>query len=207
MAEMESKHRLVVLASGFGSNLQAIIDSCATGELPTEVVAIVSDRPEAYALERARSTGTPAVYHPWKPYREEGKDRRIYDADLAELVLSYRPTLVILAGWMRILTSAFLDRFPMQVINLHPALPGMFPGTHAIERAWDQFKKGEITHTGVMVHYVPDEGVDDGPLILQEEVSILVTDNIETLEARIHKVEHRLLINAIGLALDRKISE
>jgi formyltetrahydrofolate-dependent phosphoribosylglycinamide formyltransferase len=202
MAEMESKPRLVVLASGFGSNLQAIIDSCTTGELPAEVVAIVSDQPEAYALERARSIGTPAVYHPWKPYQEEGKDRRTYDADLAALVLSYRPTLVILAGWMRILTSAFLHRFPMQVINLHPALPGMFPGTHAIERAWDQFQKGDITHTGVMVHYVPDEGVDDGPLILQEEVSILSTDNIETLEARIHKVEHRLLINAIGLALD-----
>jgi len=207
MAEMESKPRLVVLASGFGSNLQAIIDSCATGELPAEVVAIVSDHLEAYALERARSIGVPAVYHPWKPYREEGKDRRTYDADLAELVLSYQPTLVILAGWMRILTSAFLDRFPMQVINLHPALQGMFPGTHAIERAWDQFQKDEITYTGVMVHYVPDEGVDDGPLILQEEVSISSTDNIETLEARIHKVEHRLLINAIGLALDRKISE
>lgn len=207
MAEMESKHRLVVLASGFGSNLQAIVDSCASGELPAEVAAIVSDQPEAYALERARSAGIPAVYHPWKPYREEGKDRRTYDADLAELVLSYRPALVILAGWMRILKSAFLDRFPMQVINLHPALQGMFPGTHAIERAWDQFQKGEIRHTGVMVHYVPDEGVDDGPVIVQEEVSIHSTDTIETLEARIHEVEHRLLINATRLALDQKISE
>lgn len=207
MAEMQSKQRLVVLASGFGSNLQAIIDACATGELPAEVVAIVSDHLEAYALERARSAVIPAVYHPWKSYREEGSDRRAYDADLAELVLSYQPALVILAGWMRILTSAFLDRFPMQVINLHPALQGMFPGTHAIERAWDQFQKGEISHTGVMVHYVPDEGVDDGPVIMQEEVSILSTDTIETLEARIHEVEQRLLIDATRLALDHKITQ
>jgi len=206
-AETESKHRLVVLASGFGSNLQAILDSCAAGELPAEVVALVSDHLEAYALERARLAGIPAVYHPWKPYREEGSDRRAYDADLAEMVLSYQPALVILAGWMRILTSVFLDRFPMQVINLHPALPGMFPGTHSIERAWDQFQKSEIMHTGVMVHYVPDEGVDDGPVIVQEEVSILSTDTLESLEARIHEVEHRLLIDAIRLALDSKITE
>jgi formyltetrahydrofolate-dependent phosphoribosylglycinamide formyltransferase len=201
MTGVESKQRLVVLASGFGSNLQAIIVSCATGELSAEVVAIVSDHREAYALDRARLAGIPALYHPWKPYKEEGSDRRTYDANLAELVIDYRPTLVILAGWMRILTSAFLDRFPMQVINLHPALPGMFPGTQAIERAWDQFQKGEITYTGVMVHYVPDEGVDDGPVILHEKVPIHPSDTLEGLEERIHEVEHRLLLRAIEKVL------
>ena len=201
MTGEKPKHRLVVMASGFGSNLQAIIDACATDALSAEVAAIISDHLEAFALERARAAGIPAVYHPWKPYREAGKDRRSYDADLALLVQSYQPSLVILAGWMRILTSAFLDQFPMQVINLHPALPGKFPGTHAIQRAWDQFQKGNLSCTGVMVHYVPDEGVDDGPVILQEEIAIFTTDTLETLEARIHAVEHRLLIDAIRLAL------
>jgi len=203
MTEGEPKQRLVVLASGFGSNLQSVIDACATDALPAQITAIVSDRMEAFALERARTAGIPAVYHPWKPYWEEGVDRRAYDADLAELVRSYQPTLVILAGWMRILTSAFLDQFPMQVINLHPALPGTFPGTHAIQQAWEQFQKGELSHTGVMVHYVPDEGVDDGPVILQEEIAILTTDTLETLEARIHAVEHRILVDAVKLVLVR----
>jgi phosphoribosylglycinamide formyltransferase-1 len=202
MVERSAKHHLVVLASGFGSNLQAIIDACASSELDAEVVAVLSDQMEAYALERAHLAGIPALYHPWGPYRDRGGDRRTYDLDLAEFILPYQPALVVLAGWMRILTSAFLDQFPMQVINLHPALPGMFPGTHAIQRAWDQFQRGEITHTGVMVHYVPDEGVDDGPIILHEEVPIHPTDTLESLEGRIHEVEHRLLLRAIEKALN-----
>lgn len=207
MEETEAVHHLVVLASGFGSNLQAIIDSCESGEVDARVVAVVSDRIDAYALERAQSAGIPALYHPWRPYRDEGSDRRAYDADLAELIKPYRPTLIVLAGWMRILTSAFLDRFPMRVINLHPALPGMFPGTHAIERAWIQFQGGAITHTGVMVHYVPDEGVDDGPVIAKERVPILQTYTFEILEERIHQVEHHLLIKAIGMILDHQSVE
>jgi phosphoribosylglycinamide formyltransferase-1 len=203
MVERGAKPRLAVLASGFGSNLQAILDACASGELDAKVVAVLSDQMEAYALERAHLAGIPALYHPWHPYREKGGDRRTYDLDLAELIRSYRPALIVLAGWMRILTSAFLDHFPMQVINLHPALPGMFPGTHAIERAWEQFQKGEITHTGVMVHYVPDEGVDDGPIILQEEVPIRPTDTLESLEGRIHEVEHQLLLRAIEKVLNQ----
>jgi folate-dependent phosphoribosylglycinamide formyltransferase PurN len=98
---------------------------------------------------------------------------------------------------MRLLGAAFLDRFSGRVINLHPALPGAFPGTHAISRAWDAFQAGNIRETGVMVHFVPDEGVDDGPLIACEAVPIESTDSLETLEARIHQVEHRLLVSAI----------
>ena len=177
----ENKH-LVVLASGNGSNLQAIIDACAEGSLPARVAAVGSDHKDAFALERARQADIPTIYHPWKLYRQAGKNRQAYDAELADLVAAHHPHLVVLAGWMRVLTLAFLERFPMQVINLHPALPGTFPGTHAIQRAWEAYQEGRIRHTGVMVHFVPDEGVDDGPLISQEIVPIHPTDTLETME-------------------------
>jgi folate-dependent phosphoribosylglycinamide formyltransferase PurN len=98
---------------------------------------------------------------------------------------------------MRILTSAFLDHFPRRVINLHPALPDAFPGTHAIERAFEAYRCGKIDHTGVMVHFVPDEGVDNGPVIAKQIVPILPTDTLASLEAQIHKVEHRLLVDTL----------
>jgi len=194
---MTEKHRLVVLASGNGTNLQAILDACANGILTAEVVAVISDRQNAFALQRAMQLGIPALSRPWGPYHKAGKLRTTYDLDLAALVNLYEPDLVILAGWMRLLTMAFLEHFPETVINLHPALPGTFPGTDAIARAFDAFQRGEIEHTGVMVHYVPDEGMDDGPVIATEIVPIFPNDTLETLETRVHAVEHRVLIKAI----------
>jgi formyltetrahydrofolate-dependent phosphoribosylglycinamide formyltransferase len=185
--------RLVVLISGNGSNLQAILDACANGELNARVVAVISNKADAFGLTRARRANVHAI---WKA-KDKSQDRRAYDAELAELVSQYEPDFVVLAGWMRILSSAFLDKFPNQVVNLHPALPGTFPGTHAIERAYDAFQRGEISHTGVMVHLVPDEGVDDGPVLAQEIVAIEKSDTLETLETRIHQVEHRLLVDTI----------
>ena len=202
MGNEEKHNRLVVMASGFGSNLQAVIDACAAGDLDAEVVGVVCDRKKAYSFRRAEKAGISSSYHPWKPYKDAGKDRREFDADLVNIVAEFDPTLVILAGWMRVLTSAFLDHFPMRVVNLHPALPGTFAGTHAIERAWNSFQAGEITQTGVMVHYVPDEGVDVGPVIAQEVVTISDDDTLESLEERIHKVEHRLLVQAIQQVLN-----
>jgi formyltetrahydrofolate-dependent phosphoribosylglycinamide formyltransferase len=194
---MAEKARLVVLISGSGTNLQAILDACASGALPAQVTAVVSNKREAFGLERARRAGVPAIARP----RPKEQDRRVYDGELADLVASHRPDWIILAGWMRILSSNFLDRFPGRVINLHPALPGTFPGTHAIERAFDAYQKGKIRATGVMVHLVPDEGVDCGPVLLQEEVPIREDDTLESLEARIHTVEHRLLVAAIQNAI------
>jgi phosphoribosylglycinamide formyltransferase-1 len=185
--------RLVVLISGNGSNLQAILDACARGELNAQVVAVISNKADAFGLERARRANVPAIAKP-KPQEQ---DRRAYDAELAQWVASYQPDYVVLAGWMRILSSAFLDCFPDRVINLHPALPDTFPGTHAIERAFAAYQRGEIPYTGVMVHRVPDEGVDNGPILAQEIVPIFPDDTIETLEARIHPVEHRLLVNTL----------
>ncbi len=185
--------RLVVLISGNGSNLQAILDACASGELNAQVVAVISNKRDAYGLERAQRANVPAVAKP--KFKEQ--DRRVYDTELADLVASYQPDWVVLAGWMRVLSSAFLDRFPDRVVNLHPALPSTFPGTHAIDRAYAAYRAGEIDHTGVMVHLVPDEGVDVGPVLAQEIVPINPDDTLESLEARIHAVEHRLLVDTL----------
>lgn len=187
--------RLVVLISGNGSNLQAILEACANGELHARVVAVISNKREAYGLERARQASVAAIYKP-KP---KERDRRAYDAELADLAASYRPDWIVLAGWMRVLSAVFLDRFPRRVVNLHPAPPGAFPGTDAIARAFQAYQRGEIASTGVMVHLVPDEGVDVGPVLLQEAVSIHPEDTLEMLEERIHAVEHRLLVKTLAL--------
>lgn len=185
--------RLVVLASGNGSNLQAVLDAAADGRIPATVVAVVSDRHDAHALKRAAEAGVPSVHIG----RHPGEPRSDYDARLADVVAGFAPDLVVLAGWMRILTTSFLGWFPERVINLHPALPGELPGTHAIERAWHQALAGERTRTGVMIHLVPDEGVDDGPVLATAEVPILADDTLETLGERVHATEHRLLVDTI----------
>jgi phosphoribosylglycinamide formyltransferase 1 len=190
---MNAEVNLVVLVSGFGSNLQAILDAVGSGLLPARVCAVVSNKADAYGLERARLAGLPAI----ALVNQKGQERAEYDRQLAGLVASYNPDWVVLAGWMRILSSAFLERFPGRVINLHPALPGTFPGTHAIERAFEAYQSGQITHTGVMVHLVPDEGVDSGPVLDQRIVPILPEDTLETLETRIHAVEHALLVETL----------
>lgn len=197
----ETPYRLVVLASGNGTNLQAILDACDNGTLDAEVVAVISDRKNAFALQRAQQAGIPALYRPWGVYQKAGKLRTTYDLDLAVLANLYEPDLIILAGWMRLLTMSFLEHFPEMVINLHPAMPGTFPGTDAIARAFDAFQRGEIAHTGVMVHFVPDEGVDEGPVIATEIVPIFPDDTLETLEARVHETEHRVFVAAIGKVL------
>ena len=186
--------RLAVLASGSGSNLQAVLDACAHGMLAAEVVLVVSDRGDAFALERARTVGVPAVHLP----RADGEARADYDARLADTVVAAAPDLVVLAGWMRILTMKFLGHFPSRVVNLHPALPGELPGTHSIERAFAEFERGERTRTGVMVHLVPDEGVDDGPVLGTAIVPIHVDDNLDTLTARVHATEHALLVATLA---------
>jgi phosphoribosylglycinamide formyltransferase 1 len=195
------KARLVVLVSGYGSNLQAILDASASGDLSASVVAVFSNLGDAFGLERARRAGIPAIVKPLEP----GQERQDYDAQLARSVAAFDPHWIVLAGWMRILTSAFLDCFPNRVVNLHPALPGTFPGTHAIERGYKAYQAGEIQHTGVMVHLVPDEGVDSGPVLGFETVPIHREDTLETLEERIHAVEHRLLVKTLQDLIISKI--
>jgi formyltetrahydrofolate-dependent phosphoribosylglycinamide formyltransferase len=147
----------------------------------------------ANQAERADAAGLPAV-HVGKRADESRAD---YDARLADVVSGFDPDWIVLAGWLRVLSSAFLDRFPNRVINLHPALPGAFPGMHAIARAYAAYQRGEIDHTGVMIHLVPDEGVDVGPVLAQEIVPILADDTLATLETRMHQTEHHLLIETL----------
>lgn len=185
--------RLVVLISGNGSNLQAILDACRAGELPASVVSVISNKADAYGLSRARNAGVEALYFA----KQKSESRQDYDTRLAACVTTYLPDYVILAGWMRILSSSFLSCFPNRVINLHPALPGMFPGLHAIARAYEAYQRGQIDHTGVMVHLVPDEGVDNGPVLNQQEIFFQPDESIEQFEARVHEVEHKLLVHTL----------
>ena len=209
--------RLVVMASGAGTNLGAILDAIAEGRLDAEVAAVIINRRAAGARHRAERAGVPVHYRPLAPYREQARptvghmagtaaeefawsrtaDRRRYDADLAELAAAADPDLVVLAGWMHLLSSTFLERFPNRVINLHPALPGRFPGAGAIVDAWEAFEAGRISRTGAMVHYVPDEGIDSGPPVASVEIPIGPGDTFEALCRRIHKAEHDLIVSAI----------
>jgi formyltetrahydrofolate-dependent phosphoribosylglycinamide formyltransferase len=186
-----------VLISGNGSNLQAIIDAIAAGHLDARIAVVVSNRKDAFGLLRAERAGIPTRYHPLKPYRDRGADRSAYDADLAALLAEYQPDWIVLAGWMHIFSNAFVARFPGRIINLHPALPGQFPGAHAIEDALTAFHRGEIDETGIMVHLVPDERVDEGPVLATRRVPIHAEDTLESLFTRIHAAEHALLVETL----------
>jgi phosphoribosylglycinamide formyltransferase-1 len=154
---------------------------------------VISNKADAYGLVRARNAGVEACYFP----KQENESRVDYDARLAAYVSSFSSDYIILAGWMRILSSVFLSCFPYRVINLHPALPGTFPGVHAIERAYEAYQRGDIKQTGVMVHLVPDEGVDNGPVLGLQEICFMPGESLERFEARVHDVEHKLLVHTL----------
>jgi phosphoribosylglycinamide formyltransferase-1 len=175
-----------VLVSGFGSNLQALLDT----ELP--VTAVASNRRDAYALERARAAGVPTAVFSLDCHA----DRVERDLVMATWLEEHGVELVVLAGYMHLLTKPFLDRFPERVVNVHPSLLPQFPGTSAIA---DALAAGAET-TGVTVHLV-DEGIDTGPVLRQEAVPV---EPRETLEERIHAVEHRLLPVVVSELLARE---
>ncbi|MEP7047193.1 MAG: phosphoribosylglycinamide formyltransferase [Ilumatobacteraceae bacterium] len=186
--------RLVVLASGNGTNLQAVLDACADARLPAAVAAVVSNKAGSGALQRAAEAGVPYVHV--APHA--GEARADFDARLADIVSGFDPDWVVLAGWMRILSISFLGWFPGMVVNLHPALPGELPGIGAIERAWFEAQAGIRDHSGVMVHLVPDEGIDDGPVLATATVGIHPSDTLESFTNRVHGVEHRLLVETLA---------
>lgn len=197
-----------------GSNLQALLDAPYP---KLNIVHVLSNRKAAYGLTRAANATPPVATSVFalKPYltAHPGKTREDYDAQLAQLVVEQRPDLIVLAGWMHILSNNFLSqlfhpdqqqqgsqaassaRKPIPIINLHPALPGAFDGAHAIERAWQAFQDGQITKTGVMVHEVVSE-VDKGRPLAVREVDCRAGESVDALEARIHAVEHDVLVEA-----------
>jgi formyltetrahydrofolate-dependent phosphoribosylglycinamide formyltransferase len=187
------KKRLVVFISGSGTNLQAVIDACHHDVLNAEIVLVV------YGLERAKQADVPTLYFPLKPYSDAGKPRAQYDADLANAIKPYEPDLIVLAGFMHIFSPVFTETFP-NTINLHPALPGQFPGAHGIEDAYAAFQRGEVTQSGCMVHVVTPE-LDAGPVIATRVVPFEQGDTLESYSARLHTAEHKLIIEGIQKAL------
>jgi phosphoribosylglycinamide formyltransferase-1 len=184
--------RIAVFCSGQGSNLQAILDAARRGRLRAQVAVVVVDRLDARALVRARRAGVPARYLNPKQHAT----RAGFERALIRLLGQHRVQLVCLAGFMRILSPVFVRRYRARIVNIHPALLPAFPGAHAVRDALAWGAKV----TGVTVHFV-DEHVDHGPIILQEAVSIRPRDTEAALLARIHRVEHRLYPQAIGLIL------
>jgi phosphoribosylglycinamide formyltransferase-1 len=188
------KLRIGVLASGGGTNLQAIIDACGRGEIDGEVVVVISDKSDGYALERGRKKGIPAVVIPSKGLKREEHEKLVHEALSKE-----RVELVVLAGYMRILTPWLIDKYQGRMMNIHPALLPSFGGSGMYG---EHVHKAVLNHgckaSGCTVHFVATD-VDGGPIILQESVPVQEGDTPETLANRIHPVEHRLYVKAIAL--------
>jgi phosphoribosylglycinamide formyltransferase 1 len=185
-----SAFRIVVLASGSGTNLQAILDRLHRGDEGIEVVGVASDKPDAMALERARKAGVETAVFPSAEY----EDRGARDTALGDWVEERAADLVVLAGYMQLLSPEFVGRFRNRMINVHPALLPAFPGIDAVQQAIDHGSK----ITGVTVHFV-DEGVDSGPIILQRPVPIAPSRDWDETEKVIHATEHALLPETIRL--------
>jgi phosphoribosylglycinamide formyltransferase 1 len=185
-----SSFRIVVLASGGGTNLQAILDQLHGGEEGIEVVGVGSDKPGAMALERAREAGVETAVFPTSEY----DDRAARDAALGDWIEGREADLVVLAGYMQMLSSEFVGRFRNRVINVHPALLPAFPGIDAVQQAIDHGSK----ITGVTVHFV-DEGMDSGPIIMQRPVPVAPSRDWDETERAIHATEHALLPETIRL--------
>jgi phosphoribosylglycinamide formyltransferase 1 len=195
-AEMRSAtFRLVVLASGTGSNLQAILDRLHMRE-GIEVVGVGSDKPGAPAIERARAARIPVGVFP----RTDFADREARDAAMAEWIAEHAADLVVLAGYMQLLSPSFVGRFRERIVNVHPALLPAFPGLDAIGQALDA--GAEVT--GVSVHFV-DEGVDTGPVIAQREVEVPADRDRGALERAIHATEHQLYPEAIRMIASGRV--
>lgn len=193
--------RLVVLASGRGSNLQALIDACAAGALAAKVVGVWSHTASALALERARRAGIPATFIAPPSKRADAETRAEWERELAERIAHAEPDLIVLAGWMRILGPELIARFTdaagrTRIVNLHPALPGELPGMDAIVEAFAEAEDGKRRESGVMVHVVVPE-VDAGPVLAVERVPIDVAAGLDAFEAAMHAAEHRLLVAAV----------
>ncbi|MDH4161251.1 MAG: phosphoribosylglycinamide formyltransferase [Nitrospirota bacterium] len=192
------KIKIGVLVSGRGSNLQAVIDNIGNGSLTAEVAVVISDQADAYALERARTHNIPAVHISARDYK--GK-REEYDGLLVQELRKHGVDLVILAGFMRIITGTLVKAFPNRIMNIHPALLPSFPGLHVQKAAIDH----GVKFSGCTVHFV-DEGMDTGPIIIQAIVPVLDNDTEDTLAARILKQEHRIFSRAIQLFAEGKLT-
>jgi len=187
--------KLGVLVSGSGSNLQAIIDNIEAGRVDAKIQIVISNVPDVYALERAKKHGLPSLVLPHK-----GLEREEYDQKLVETLKAHDVELIVLAGFMRIITPVLLRAFPMKVINIHPALLPAFPGTHV----WQTQIDYGVKFAGCTVHFV-DEGTDTGAIIIQAVVPVYDDDTADTLNARILQQEHKIYSQAIQMYAEGRL--
>jgi phosphoribosylglycinamide formyltransferase-1 len=186
---MQEKLPIVVLISGGGTNLQSIIDAVQNGAIPVEIRAVISNRPDAYGLERAAKAGIPGEVLDHRDY----PDRDAYDRALTELIDRYSPALVVLAGFMRILSDGFVRHYEGRMVNIHPSLLPKYRGLHTHRRC---LEAGDAEH-GATVHFVTPE-LDAGPVIIQARVPVEPGDTPESLATRVLNEEHRIYPMAIG---------
>ena len=187
---------IVVLISGNGSNLQAVIDACENQSIDGKISAVFSNKADAYGLERATQSGIDA--HSVNP--KEFESRELFDLALMAEIDKYQPDLIILAGYMRILSEEFVRHYMGRMINIHPSLLPSFPGLEA----WKQALEYGVKYTGCTVHFV-DQGIDTGAIILQETVPVMDDDTPQSLHARIQDAEHHLYPAAVGLAVEGRL--
>ena len=191
------KLKIGVLLSGSGTNLQAIIDAAARDGLPVDVVKVVSSRPDAFGIERARAAGIPVVALNRDAYADPEAD----DARIVEELRAAGAEYAVMAGYMRKVTPVMLRAFPDRVLNLHPALLPSFKGAHAIQDAYDM----GVKVTGVTVHFA-NEDYDKGPIVAQRAVEVREGDTLDDLEARIHEAEHELYPEVLRLVAEGRVS-
>jgi phosphoribosylglycinamide formyltransferase 1 len=194
---MVKKISIGVLVSGSGSNLQSLIDHIERGTLDAEIRLVISNKPDAFALERCRKHGIPAVVVD----HHEFSSRELFDLRMIELLNNACVELVVMAGFMRILSAVFFNAFPMRIMNIHPALLPAFPGTHVQLKAIDY----GVRFSGCTVHFA-DDGVDTGPIIIQAVVPVYDEDDADSLAARILKEEHRIYPQAVQYFAEGRIA-
>ena len=198
---MPERVRIAVLASGRGTNLQSILDACARGEIPGEVVVVISNKPDAQALWRARRTGVPAILLDHREF----PTRETFEARLAETLNAYSVDLICLAGWLRILGPGFVRQFTGRIMNIHPSLLPQFGGRGMYgERVHEAVLSAGMKISGCTVHFV-DDTPDGGPIVLQSAVPVEDGDTPATLAARVADEEHRWYPLAISLFAERRL--
>jgi phosphoribosylglycinamide formyltransferase-1 len=197
MADIDRPMRLGVLISGSGTNLQAIIDATHEGRLDAQVAVVIANHEAAYGLERARKAGIDAVWIDASKYGDPGP----YNHAIRETLDTHAVDYVVMAGYMRLLGTEVLDAYPDRVINIHPALLPSFPGASGIRDAFDN----GVKVTGVTVHFA-NEVFDDGPIIAQEAIEVAEDDTMESLEAKIHEIEHRIYPMALQYLAEGRVN-
>lgn len=194
----QSRTRVGVLVSGGGSNLQALIDACRSSDFPAEIALVLSNVEGAFALERARQSGIPTQVLPHKGFA----DRAAFDAEVQATLERHGVELVCLAGFMRLLGKAFIDRYAGRILNIHPSLLPAFPGLHGPRQALE----AAVKIAGCTVHFV-DSGLDTGPIIVQAAVPVLAADDEAALAARILAEEHRIYPLAVRWVCEGRVRQ